>query len=287
MTSAKIDSLLSRVSSNLRDLPGAEALYLFGSAADPLSKDPYSDLDLQVISADFDLSRTAWPWILANAGEMNLVYPISQKAQESVYWVTFTGESLYHKVDIGLSDSRQDHGLIYRVARKLLLWNQPPPNKPAVFPSPTALIPEPGTPLHFLIGEMLSSVRYLKARKRGQHLACWRFLSAKFNALLRCYLWEPGDSQFPSASLNTWDFTALDRQLPEPDRLHLLRTIDCGSPRVMDSALLDIARRIADRVYPDYASEDSPAARLIREYFGFLLDELGLSHSYFKIMPGV
>ena len=130
---------------------------------------------------------------------------------------------------------------------------------------------------------MISAVRYLRARKRGQHLACWRFLSAKFNALLRCYLWEPGDPQFPLSALNTWDFTALDRQLPELDRLFLLEIINCRSPQAMDSALLNLTRRIAAIIYPSYAADDGPEARLIREYFGFILDEMGLSRSYFKI----
>ncbi len=281
------DALLSRITTVLRDLPGAEALYLFGSAADPQRRDSYSDLDLQIITADFARSRPAWPWILTKAGEMNLAYLLSETSQESVYSITFTGESLYHKVDIGLSDYRQEGGLIERAKKKVCLWQQPPQDKPVLAPAPAALFPQPGTPLYFLIGEMLSAVRYLKARKRGQHLTCWRFLSARFNALLRCYMWEPGDLKFPAASLRTWDFTDLDRLLPEPERLRLLEMINCRSPQDMDSALLDLTRRIADRVYPSYTSDDTPEAHLVREYFAFLLDEMGLSRTYFKSLLGV
>jgi predicted nucleotidyltransferase len=53
----------SRISTVLDDLPGAEALYLFGSVADPQRRDSSSDLDLRVITADFARSRPAWPWI--------------------------------------------------------------------------------------------------------------------------------------------------------------------------------------------------------------------------------
>src|SRR5512135_1602961 len=99
MNAADRDSLLSRVSDALRSLPGAEALYLFGSAADPQRQDDYSDLDLQVITADFARSRPAWPWILAKAGEIDLAYPISESPHESAFCIAFAGQSPYHKVD--------------------------------------------------------------------------------------------------------------------------------------------------------------------------------------------
>ena len=71
-----LDDLLERISAALRGLPGARELYLFGSAADPFRKDRYSDLDLRVISAQFDLSRAAWSAVLSRVGKMALVFPL-------------------------------------------------------------------------------------------------------------------------------------------------------------------------------------------------------------------
>src|SRR6185369_4285966 len=109
-----LDDLLSRVSAALRDLPGAIELYLFGSAADPVRKDVFSDLDLQVISADYALSRSAWPWILNRVGAIELAYQIQEQPLESAFCIAFENKSLFHKVDIGLCDQRNDLGFIHQ-----------------------------------------------------------------------------------------------------------------------------------------------------------------------------
>ncbi len=270
----RLDDLLERVSRAVRTLPGVVELYLFGSAADEQIKDAWSDLDLRVLSADYPLSRAHWPWILGQVAPLELVYPILEKPQEAVFGVIFAGESPYHKVDIGLSDISQEHGFIHQVTQKTLLWRQDPPGTAAFSSSCPAFLPEMGTPLHFLIGELLGSIRYVKARKRRQHLTCWRFLSARLNALLRSYQWEEGSPGFPASSLNTWDFAALDRRLPEADRLRWLRQVDCRTPEAMDDALVGLTRLLIERVYPGCANDDTPAARLVCEMLYFIEQEL-------------
>lgn len=270
----RLDNLLERVSRVIRTLPGAVELYLFGSAADLQIKDAYSDLDLQVLSADYPLSRAYWPWILGQVAPLDLVYPILEKPQESVFCVVFTGESPYHKVDIGLSDKSQEHGFIHQVKQKILLWRQDPSGPAALSSNCMAYQPETGTPLHFLVGELLGSIRYVKARKRRQHLTCWRFLSARLNALLRSYQWEQGSPSFPASSLNTWDFAALDRRLPEADRLRWLELVNCRTPQAMDGAMVRLSYQLIERIYPGWAADDEPAAHLIREMLGFVEREL-------------
>lgn len=269
-----IDNLLERVSSALHELPGAVELYLFGSRADPKLKDAYSDLDLQVVSQSYDLSRPAWPWILERAGEMELAYPIVEKVAESAFLISFRGESPYHKVDIGLSQE-DTQSFLSGVVKKKRLWRQSPRLEPLANISSSAYIPQPGSAEHFLVGELMSSIRYIKSRKRGQHLTCWRFLSAKFNALLRCMAWEPEDpAGFPQTALNTWDFTALDCKLAEPKRLALLAEIDCRSPHEMDAAMVDLTAWIAARNCPLYQIDGSRLAQITRFYLGFIAEEL-------------
>lgn len=270
----RVDDLLERVSRAVRTLPGAVELYLFGSAADPQLKDAWSDLDLQVLSVDYLLSRAYWPWILDRVAPIELVYPILEKPQESVFCVIFAGESPYHKVDIGLGDISQAHGFIHQVKQKTCLWRQYPPGPAAFSSSCEAFHPDMGTPLHFLIGELLGSIRYVKARKRRQHLTCWRFLSARLNALLRSHQWEGGSPVFPASSLNTWDFAALDRRLPEADRLRWLELVDCRTPGTMDDALIALTHLLIERVYPGCATDNTPAAQLIREMLHFIEREL-------------
>src|SRR5450759_3211407 len=80
---------------------------------------------------------------------------------------------------------------------------------------------------HFVLGEMLRSVRYIKARRRGQQLACWSYLSAKVSALFRWYHQDMDSDHFSEQALTTWDTIVLDRRLPEAVRLDLLGLVDC------------------------------------------------------------
>jgi len=274
---SSLDDLLARISAALRHLPGAQELYLFGSAADPALKDPYSDLDLRVISTQFELSRAAWPAVLSRAGEMALVFqldPASPDARETAFTLGFAGRSPYHKVDFGLAEQGLAGGFFGQVQAKRLLWRQEASATPVDGAPGEAWRPAWGSPDHFLLGELLGSVRYVKARKRRQHLACWRFLSAKFNALLRCYRWEPGCPVLPGAAMTTWDYTALDRQLPEEQRLGLLSGLQAGSPAEMDRSLLALTLQIAGRVMPGYVTATTREARLVRAYLNFIEREL-------------
>jgi len=272
-----LDDLLARISAVLRGLPGAQELYLFGSAADPALKDPCSDLDLQVISAQIDLSRAAWFHTLSQAGKIALVYPLHPEdlaAQETAFTIGFEGESLYHKVDFGMTAQNFTEGFFNQTEHKILLWQQAPSSEPVIDLPGSAWFPEWGTPGHFLLGELLSSVRYGKARRRRQHLVCWRFLSAKLNALVRCYQWDRNPFRFPGAALSTWDFAALDRRLSEGERLGLMSGLKTASPAEMDRSLVEITRRIAAQIDPGYNSKDTREATLVREILSFIESDL-------------
>lgn len=269
-----LDNLLERVSNTVRDLPGAVELYLFGSAADPAIVDPYSDLDLQVVTNDYDLSLKAWPLILNRVGKIKLAYTLRTDPQESAYWIAFENESPYHKVDIGLCDQRYEQGFHQQVKKKVLLWQQPAKTEQMIIPASDAYLPQPGTAPCFLLGELLSSVRYAKARKRGQHLTCWRFVSAKLNALLRCYRWDGDPRRFPETSLSTWDYSALDRAMPESERLALFNQVNLHSPDEMDQTLIHLTRKIADHICSFDLYGETTAKSILQDYLSFIENEL-------------
>lgn len=276
-----IDNLLARVSAALRRLPEAVELYIYGSAADPDLKDSYSDLDLQVITADFALSQAAWPQILEQAGKIKLAFPLIPLMNDlsaSAYTITFQDESPYHKVDIGLCAQDNARAFLEKVGRHRLIWKQPsshdhtlgsPPGEP--------LLPQPGSAAYFLLGEMLSAVRYVKARKRQRHLSCWRFLSAKMNALLRCFLWDGNPARFPEGALLTGDYTALDQILLEDKRLNLLTIVNCSTPEGMDTALIQLTRHILAEIQPHFNDlAGACSAAFAQEYLDFIIQELAL-----------
>jgi hypothetical protein len=280
-----LEDLLSRVSEAARCLPGAVELSLFGSAASPVTRDAYSDLDLRIITESFAASREGFPEILALAGRIELVYPLLDRPGECAFTIGFRGERLYHKVDIGLS-ARQDSGFFNQVKDRLLLWRQPAQVNPIKIAPLEAINPLPGTSLYFLFGELLSSVRYAKARGRGQHLTCWRFLSSKVNALLRCLQWDEDPQNFPQSALTPWEFAALDRALPEKERLRLLSSVKTGSPAEMDRSLLEITVQIAARICPGYQAQGTQAERLVVRYLQFLEFELSTNpHQSTSLFP--
>jgi hypothetical protein len=347
----RLADLQSRVAAALRDLPGATALYLYGSAADPARRDAYSDLDLQVLTLDFQASKDHLLATLEKAGAVALAYLLTDTAHELAYSIAFAGESPYHKVDLGitcLNDPAHPPTFFEQIRSKELLWSQSPApiglaspvgecGTIAAYPHPRPLsldspagarsarrgeqegktpisaaktveigtfalfppspfqgegpgvrvevnpillsagqpyCPAKDSPAYFLVGEIISALRYTKARRRGRHLVCWRFLSAKVNALLALAWWQDSGGDKIPERLSTWDLAELDERLPQSVRLEMLQSIDCRQPAQMDHALLEITRRMVALLRPSLGGPDQRAIVLAEEGLEFIAQEL-------------
>jgi len=272
----ELDLLLERVSEACRLLPGTTELHLFGSSADPARRDKYSDLDLQVVSGHYWLSLAAWPGILSLAGRLTLIYPLGNKPRATAYTVAFAEFSPYHKLDIGLSAAGDPlPGVLDEPQR--LLWRQSARLAPTPYPLHSAYQPEPGSAAHFITGQMLAAVRYIKARKRGQALLCWRYLSAAIHALLISLRWDGDPLRFDASPLSNRDYQQLDLRLPAEERALLFAALDLRTPQAADRALLITLRQLAERIWPEYAAGDDELAGLIRRCLAFTAEELGLT----------
>lgn len=267
-------NLLSRVSEACQYLPGVERLYLFGSTSSPTQMDTYSDLDLQAVSSQFEFSLACWPSILSWAGEIDLAFQLGNTLPATAFTLTFKDESPFHKVDIGLSDGCDKPVLINPVEPRILLWEQAPKAAPARLNPIDIYTPLPEGAAYFLVGEMLSAVRYVKARKRHRHLQAWRFFSSKVNAMLACYRWNGDPRAFPQKTMSTWDFACLDQVLDEGARLNLLKAANATTPEDMDKGLLTFTRLIADRIMPRLEEVDRPAENISQKYLSFIESEL-------------
>jgi len=267
-----LTSLENRVCAALRHLPGAADLYLFGSSANPASRDAYSDLDMQVVTGDFILSKASFLPTLEKAGRIDVAYLLVDRPNELAYSIAFTGESLFHKVDIGVSapaGPSQPATFVEKVDPKILLWSHPPLSADSSMDARPVYTPLKGSPAYFLMGELMSAVRYVKCRKRQRHLSCWRFFSAKVNALLIALWWQRYGGVIPE-KLSTWDLVNIDRLLPEKDRLALLKMVDCQDPASMDRSLYEITRQLAGVLRPSLTGEDAQANRLVDHYLEFI-----------------
>jgi hypothetical protein len=256
---AERDALLGRLEAGLRSLPGATELRLFGSLAVSRA-DAYSDLDLEVTTVDPAKTRNVWPRFLERIGPVELCLPLHGGADNVAYAVLFRGSSHYHKVDIGFGGRL--------LGPSIRLWSQPAPvDLPAAVTSEMYL-PRAGTVGHALMDELMGSVRYVKARKRGQVLTCWRFLRRLPDRWLELRTGEPGP-------LSTRDYQRLDGIVDGRTRSALFERLDWSEPRRMDRSLCRLVTEIAELcLAAGRAPGELIPAALVDGYLTFVRTEL-------------
>lgn len=236
--------MLSEISRALRHLPGATALHVFGSLADNLG-DGYSDIDLTVGSSEPEVT------IAARHATLNRVAPIvlewviepSQDAWAATY--LFAGASPFQKLDLGIRTPRDS-------VDGRLLWRQDVElSMELAHAAPSTLFAPPhGTIEHFVVGHLLGATRYVKARRRGNDLVCWRFASALVNAVLALHYSRACHMPFLGRALTTLEYLDLDHALPVADRDRLLSVLHLASAADMNRSvrllLADMVQTSAD-----------------------------------------
>ncbi len=275
----RLDTLSTTLCSALQALPAAAALCRFGSLAAGTG-DQYSDIDLQIMTADLTLSMGVCYDILEHIGPIALVFPIMRTSTRWASTILFQNESYYHKVDLGftVASSVTDAFDTLGTARNVL-WEQSPPSltkSTGAQASRHPYEPERGTLEHVVIDHLLGGVRYVKARKRGQALTCWRFASATANGLMKLLLQRTSPGQGLSSPLTTWEYVVLDR-LSEPAEIEALLTVlDFSTPGRMDAAVSQLLTRLVAVAMTEPSSAGSAAAcQAIRRLVAFIQRELG------------
>jgi predicted nucleotidyltransferase len=138
------EMLKEAMSGALRDIPGAVALYVFGSSALGIS-DSYSDIDLQVYTTSLRESLCALHHVIHHVGRAQLEWLIRSDERTWAATLLFDTASPYHKIDLGFTkvnsktpSEGSEHGV--------LMWKQEPapafPNKnrvPPYSPNPDSL----------------------------------------------------------------------------------------------------------------------------------------------------
>jgi hypothetical protein len=265
--------LLSHLTDTLRRLPGATSLYLFGSGATGQS-DGYADLDLQIYTAD-KTAYAVWPRFLERVGPIEAAWPMSEAIDNTAYSIFFEGESCYHKVDIGVSMAVTGAG---PAETGVKLWLQSPAPQIAHVPSSTAYIPSSDSVGCQVLEELIASERYVRARKRGQQLLCWRFIRDKPDRWLRLHCVQHSAGKSYEGSLTTCDIKALEEQLPPPIVAQFTNNLSWAEPGAMDAGMLWFTDEILRlwRVQAAILNEDLPE-KMIKRHLAFIRDELSPS----------
>lgn len=225
----------------LRALPGAVELRSFGSLAHGTA-DRLSDIDLELLTTYPDASIAARLAMLAQVAPIWMEWRISPSHSGWAATILFDGVSPYQHLDLGITSAHQAHS-IDALGDKVILWTQEAaPATPLANPSPI-YAPSVGSTEHAMLDQLLSAIRYVKARKRGQVLAAYRFASALTTwtfAMLEAQ--RMGDLNLLRERPSTSSFLALDRHLPDAIRRDLLSLLDFSTPARMDAAVLALLR---------------------------------------------
>jgi len=258
-------SLQNALADALRDLPGAVELRAFGSLAHG-THDRYSDIDLELLTADSDASRAARQAVIERVAPIWLEWRIHPSHSGWAATILFANLSPFRRLDLGITPVGSAASVDTLDAQTVLWIQEPAAAIPESARTPV-YAPAVGTPEHAILEHLLSATRYVKARKRGQVLTAYRFASALAHAAFAMLeAGRTGDIGSLSRRTSTTGFLALDRNLPASERHDLLSLLDFSSPERMDAAVLGLLRYTLTRhdVLPGAnASPPDTAARLL------------------------
>lgn len=235
---ARLDDLSQRINTCLRGLPEFQELSYFGSTAEGRS-DGYSDLDITVTTDDLSAARLRLLKELEATSPIESCWLISMRPGESNLTIIFAEEGYYHRLDLGLIES----GTI----------NPPPEQTTLLMGDPShimprgskAYMPPYGSVGHFLLGQFIGGVRYCKARKRGQALSCYRFVSAAADWCLRTlYVYLTGSKLSGQAKLSTEEYLTLDHIDTNGRGYGILATLDYSTPKKMDLSICRVLQQM-------------------------------------------
>ncbi len=214
-TLSRVEDLSRDVATALRSLPGARALYAFGSIPNG-TYDEFSDLDLTLVSDDLETSWARLRQCLGRVGPVMLDWRIERTESNWAGTLLLAGTSPFQKVDIGIVSVEREPEWSCRPDRARLWEQARGPGSIVVDESPDrpAYEPAAGSFEHFVFGHLLGAPRYVKARKRGQTLTSWRFAQALAEAALAAAYMSATGAPALARKLTTAEYVELDRRLP-------------------------------------------------------------------------
>jgi len=268
------DKLLRSIVDATRGLPGAVAFHTFGSLVEGHG-DGWSDLDVEIMTTDVELSRDCLFSILAKVRPMQLAWVIDSRPDHWSGSVVFQETSLFHKLDLGIW-SIHDFDQSSMPQTSMLLWSQPAPQGMGRLElAEPPFLPQRESGQHVVLGHLLSIVRYVKARKRGNLAMCWRFASALADAVFAAMYRRTGSREPNHGRLGTREYQALDRQVPRIVSLELMSLLDFSSPAAMDRAVYLLMHELVD-AFSEGSDPQYIPAPILGRFYAFARRELAI-----------
>lgn len=235
--------LLQRVTACLQGLPGFQTLSIFGSFAEGRA-DGYSDIDLLVTTDELQAAQQHLLGILESVSPVEACWVIGVRPDEWNSTIILSEEGYFHRLDLGLVSTDAADPLFLPARTKILATRTA--DLPDIVPCQhQAFTPPYGSVGHFLLGQYLGGLRYVKARKRGQVLTCYRFVSAAADWCLCVLYAHLTVNQLPWPSkLSTGEYTSLDRLDVEGRGRAILTALDYSTPENMDQSLCGVMQQM-------------------------------------------
>lgn len=237
-----LDELAERCVAALGDRPEIREIVAFGSYADGTA-DEFSDLDLRVVSEDWQLTVRCLPETLARVDDPVIMLLIGDSPDEAAWAVLFAHRPLWQKLDVGIQRPRRSgmlgvtRSLYRRPARASL---------PSVASERDVVVGDipPGSALtHRLYDVVLGATRYVKYRRRGRPLTANRFYQPVLRTMLAVSYHAAGgrdlDAPFGSRdypALDAFAGAALERYLYPRDAAHMDRLLVDALVRIVSMA---------------------------------------------------
>ena len=251
------------ITSALYECPHVSTVEPLGSLLSG-SDDEYSDIDLRVHVTALPEAIASRHELLSAVGSLAVEWTVHLRPDSFCSSLLFAEESCYHRADLEFCST--EHVSEDELLKAALSCN----------PQDALYVPAPGEPGHFLVGQLLGGTRYAKARRRGQHLACWRFFSAMVDWYCALLYEQSQDWPELNRKLNTEEYLALDGIIDAATVHRIHAALDLSRADKMDSGVLFLLDSIVELAVrkADSAGRPIPDAP-ISHLSDFLRSELG------------
>ena len=238
--------------------PHVSKMFLFGSY-EKKTHDRYSDVDLHVVSQNFDATMSQFWNSLSAVGQVLVAFPLTAELGHAAYMVLFENYPLYTKLDINISDplkSAPFAGKTCVYQRDELPVNANSTFLPALFEEP----------LNTLYGCYLGAIRYMKYRKREKHFSAYKFYRAQLDHVLLGW-YRDASREFSVERLGVVEYQFLDTW---EESTELKRYLYPDNEKTMDKFYIELLQKMTNELKSSFSENNKNTFKTI---INFLIQE--------------
>ena len=255
---SQVEHLFHRAVQTFASDPYVSEMFLFGSYAKK-THDRYSDVDLHVVTQNFDATMSQIWYSLSSIGPVLVAFPLAAELGHAAYMVLFENYPLYTKLDINISDPLKSAPFAGKT--RVYQRDELPAHAASTFLP--ALFEEP---LNTLYGYYLGAIRYMKYRKREKHFSAYKFYRAQLDhILLRWY--RNVSREFSVERLGILEYQLLDTW---EENTELKRYLYPGNEKTMDKFYIELLQNMTGDLKSSF-NEDNE--RVFKTIIRFLIQE--------------